>query len=98
MLEIDPGARVVRNPLVLTAELDGQVVLMSMEQGCYFGLDPVGGDIFQRLEQQKTVSALISELEDDYDAADGEINQDTMELLKILVDNKLVTVCDISEA
>jgi len=34
-----------RSPAVLTAEADGEIVMMSIEHGCYFELDAIGSDI-----------------------------------------------------
>ena len=51
-----------RSPSVITAEVDGEVVMMSIEQGQYFGLDDIGSDIWKRLEQPCPFSALIDGL------------------------------------
>jgi hypothetical protein len=45
-----PGGAIVdativsRSPSVLTAEVDGEIVIMSIEQGRYFGLNDIGSD------------------------------------------------------
>jgi hypothetical protein len=39
---------VSRGPSVLTAEVDGEIVMMSIKQGRYFGLDDIGSDIWKR--------------------------------------------------
>lgn len=43
--EITATTVISRSPAVLTAEADGEIVMMSIEHGCYFGLDAIGSDI-----------------------------------------------------
>jgi hypothetical protein len=57
-----------RSPSVLTAEVDGEVVMMSIENGRYFGLDEIGSDIWRRLEPPCSFAELIDRLVADYDA------------------------------
>jgi hypothetical protein len=38
-------AIVSRGSSVSTAQVDGEIVMMSIEQGHYFGLDKIGSDI-----------------------------------------------------
>jgi len=47
---IDDATIILRNLSVLTAEVDGEIVMMSIEQGRYFGLDDIGSDIWKRLD------------------------------------------------
>jgi len=53
---------VSRSPSVLTAEIDGEVVMMSIEQGQYFGLDDIGSDIWKRIEPPCAFADLIEPL------------------------------------
>jgi hypothetical protein len=57
-----------RSPAVLTAEVSGEIVMMSIERGSYFGLDDIGSDIWKRIEQPCTFAALIDGLASAYDA------------------------------
>ena len=44
---LDDATVVSRSPSVLTAEVDGEVVMMSIEQGRYFGLDDIGSNAIE---------------------------------------------------
>src|SRR5580704_6959287 len=57
-----------RSPSVLTAEVDGEVVMMSIEQGQYFGLDDIDIDIWKRLDPPCAFADLIDRVAADYDA------------------------------
>ena len=70
-----------RSPTVLAAEVDGEVVMMSIERGHYFGLDDIGSDIWKRLEPPCSFSALIDGLAADYEADRATIAADVRVLL-----------------
>jgi len=59
---------ILRNLSVLTAEVDGEIVMMSIEQGRYFGLDDIGSDIWKRLDPPCALADLIDRLAVDYGA------------------------------
>src|SRR5207237_792172 len=56
-----------RSPSVLAAEVDGEIVMMSIEEGRYFGLDDIASDIWKRIEQPCSFAGLIDRLAADYD-------------------------------
>jgi len=70
-----------RSPSVLTAEVEGELVMMSIEQGRYFGLDDIGSDIWRRIEPPCSFCALIDRLAADYDADRATIAADVQALL-----------------
>jgi Coenzyme PQQ synthesis protein D (PqqD) len=70
-----------RSTSVLTAEVEGEVVMMSIEQGCYFGLDDIGSDIWHRIEPPCSFATLIDRLAADYEADRATIAADVQALL-----------------
>lgn len=79
-----------RSPAVLAAEVDGEIVMMSIEQGRYFGLDDVGSDIWKRIEQPCSFAALVDALVADYDADRGTIAADVTALLTRMAEQDVV--------
>ena len=72
---------VSRSPSVLTAEVDGEIVMMSVKQGRYFGLNDIGSDIWKRIEPPCSFATLIEGLAADYDADCATIRTDVQNLL-----------------
>jgi hypothetical protein len=70
-----------RSPSVLVAEVSGEIVMMSIEKGHYFGLDAIGSDIWKRIEPPCTFAALIDVLALAYDADRTTIAADVRVLL-----------------
>jgi hypothetical protein len=81
---------VSRSPSVVTAEIDGEVVMMSIEQGQYFGLDDIGSDIWKRLEPPCAFADLIERLAADYDADRAKIAADVLALLETMAARDVV--------
>jgi hypothetical protein len=79
-----------RSPSVVTAEVDGEVVMMSIEQGQYFGLDDIGSDIWKRLDPPCAFADLIDRLAADYDADRASIAADVRALLESMAERDVV--------
>jgi hypothetical protein len=81
---------VSRSPSVLTAQIDSEVVMMSVEQEEYFGLDDIGSDIWKRLDPPCTFADLIDRLAADYDADRENIAEDVRALLATMAEHGVV--------
>ena len=79
-----------RSPSVITAEVDGEVVMMSIEQGQYFGLDDIGSDIWKRLDAPCAFADLIDRLAADYEADRASIAADVRALLETMAERDVV--------
>jgi hypothetical protein len=75
---------------VLTAEVDGEIVMMSIEQGRYFGLDDIGSDIWKRIEPPCSFASLIDALAADYEADRVTIATDVQSLLGLMAEQDVV--------
>src|SRR5260370_796822 len=78
---IDASTRISRSPAIVKAEVDGEIVMMSIERGRYFGLDDIASDIWKRIESACSFDELIDQLVDDYDADRTTIARDVCALL-----------------
>lgn len=83
---------VVRGTQCLEAEVDGEVVLMSVADALYFGLNAVGTDIWRRLAQPIRLADLCSTLAEEYEADIATIERDVLALVAKLAGRKLVEV------
>jgi hypothetical protein len=76
----------------ISASIDGEVVILSVERGAYFGLDQIGSEIWQLIETPVRVDVLCDELAAKYDADRPTIEHDVLALLESLVAEELVVV------
>ena len=81
MPNLTPSDSICRKSDVLSAEMDGMVVIMDPDEGVYFRLDAVGSDIWRRLYEPMTLASLIAGLIETYEGEPGAIEADTLALL-----------------
>lgn len=74
---IRPSSRVVRSEAIIFTELDDTVVMMDVEQGRYYELDPVGARVWALVESSPRIAevceALVAEYEVAPDTCEGDV-------------------------
>jgi len=83
-------SKVQRNLNMVTSNLDGEIVMMSVEHGEYFGLDEIGTRIWEFLEKPVIVEELITSLTNEFEVERQECEHDTLEFLEELLSKELV--------
>ncbi len=79
---IQPETLISRSESPLSAEVQGEVVLMNLDRGQYYGLDDIASDVWRRLEAPLTVHALCTALANEYTADPAAIERDVLALLE----------------
>lgn len=87
---IEASALIHRLAPVLSTVVAGQATMMDMEAGVFFGLDPIGTDVWQRLEQPMTLAELAADLSETYAAEVETIKSDVSKLLLTMAEHGLV--------
>jgi len=75
---------------VVSAELDGEVVLLNVVSGVYYGLNDIGTQIWQRLAAGATCSELADEFIEVYDVEPDRLRSDIEALMGRLLAAGLV--------
>lgn len=68
--------KIARHPDMLSAEIGGEAVMMSIEKGAYFGLNPVATRIWELIEQPRTEAELVAVLLDEYEVTAEQLASD----------------------
>ena len=95
---IDRDTVVAQSPEQVSCELDGEVVLMSVEQGNYYRIDEIGSRVWALIETPRRVDALCDQLLTEFDVAHTECEADVLAFLGDLLDDGLITVTGDAEA
>lgn len=82
--------RISRSSAVLTAEVDGEIVMMSIEKGRYFGLDDIGSQVWNLIDTPCTFGELVDRLLAQYDADRDAIAGDVRGLLLSMAERDVV--------
>ena len=72
---------VSRSGNTLSTEIDGEMVLVGIETGRYYGFDAIGTAIWKRIEQPCRVDALCAALVADFDGDPALIERETQTFL-----------------
>lgn len=76
---------------VVAREVGGEMVLLDLASGQYFGLDSVGGRIWELLtDQPHTLAQLCDEIEAEFDAPRDKIEADLLALAVQLREQELI--------
>jgi 5'(3')-deoxyribonucleotidase len=71
---------------LITADMDGETVMMDIETGKYYNLGRTGGDIWKNLENHHTVDRIVDEMTEIYDVERAECEKETKSFLTQLID------------
>lgn len=77
---------------VFVSEIDGELVMMSTENGAYYNLDPIGTDVWNRIAEPTEVEGLCRALSAEYDADPDIIRRDVLALLDRMAEKGLIGV------
>lgn len=76
---------------VIAREVAGEMVLLDLASGLYFGLDPVGSRIWERLSDGPCTLADVCDLiESEFDAPRDQIERDIVALAHQFTEKKLI--------
>ena len=86
--------KVQRNPEQLASELDGEVVLLSVENGRYYKIDEIGSEVWNRIEQPTNIAEVCKQLMDEFDVTEAECQKDVLAFLEKLKEDNLILVSE----
>jgi hypothetical protein len=70
-------------------ELDGEAVVLNLESGVYYGLDPVGTAIWRAIEPRGTLRQALERVAGEFIADPATVESDLIELAANLLDKGL---------
>ena len=79
-----------RNTNMVFNELDGEIVMMNLEKGEYYGLNPVGSCIWELLANPMTVEALIAQLIEEFDVSPNQCQADIELFIDDMIEKKMI--------
>lgn len=86
------NSTIVAVPDQVSCELDGEAVILHLDNGIYYGLNPIGAHIWELIQQPVRVSELVATLTQEYDVEPARCEDDVISLLAELSSNQLIEV------
>lgn len=93
-MKITDDTNVFLNENVVSCELDGEVAILNMNDGVYYGLNPIGTIIWKLIEMENCVdiTKIVEMILDEYEVNKDTCHKDIIELVEQLVKNGLVQI------
>ena len=85
---------VQRDPEIIAAEADQDLVMVSVATGYYYGLSDVAREIWDAIERPKKISDLVDDLIANYQIDSISCKEQTLSFLEALLDEGLLQVKD----
>jgi hypothetical protein len=89
---ISGDCTVVVVPGQVSSDLAGEVVILGLQSGRYYTLDEVGADVWNLVQQPKTVRTIRDTILEEYDVDPSRCTEDLGELLQKLAAAGLIEI------
>lgn len=91
-MSVDLNSVVVQGKDQVCAEVDGEVVMMSVQKGNYYGLDNVGGRVWDLIAEPRRVSEVVDALLAEYHVDQATCAADLLRFLGELENQGLIEI------
>ena len=85
---------VQRDPEVISAEADQDLIMVSVASGSYYGVSDVAREIWDAIEHPKKVSDVVDDLIASHDIDSSSCGDQTLSFLEALLEEGLLQVKD----
>ncbi len=87
-----PTTQIQASSEQVSCDLAGEAAILDLQNGVYYGLDPVGARIWELIQTPREVREIVSQLLDEYDVEPGQCENDVLALLDQLSQRGLIEV------
>jgi hypothetical protein len=87
-------SKFVLSPHAMSRAIGEETVILDLESGTYFGLDPVGARMWQLLAEGKSFIEARDAIFDEYEVGRDQLEADLLALAGELADRRLIIVSD----
>ena len=94
---IGPNTTIAQTKELVSSDLDGETVLLSIETGKYYNMDPIGSRIWELIEEPLSVSTLCDILLNEFEVERKQCEQEVLSFLNQLAGDHLVQVLEDKE-
>ncbi len=77
---------------IVSSPCDGETVMMSIEKGNYYGMEPVASRIWELIGKPAKVGDIIDMLTDEYEVSHEDCEKDVLYFLNELASDNMIEV------
>ena len=97
-LKISEDSLIVADSNQVSTQVDGEAIILNLNDGQYYGLNPVGARIWSLIQSPVSFQQVLSALQSEYDVEAEPCRRETLSLLENLISLNLIRVVDESAA
>ncbi len=86
------SSTVTRNDAIVYTDLDDTIVMMDVDEGQYYELDPIASRIWSIIENGQAVEAVCKNLTEEFDIDPNTCQQDTLEFLQAAKEQNIIRI------
>lgn len=75
----------------IVSDMDGEKVMLSIQNGKYYNLGELGGEIWERIKEPVSVGELVQSLQSQYEVESAQCEKQVISFLSQLSDEGLIT-------
>ena len=75
---------------VLSHDLQGELVILNLNTGVYFGLDPVGTRIWHLIQEHQSLQKVLHSMVEEYEVGEAQCMQDLLSFVAQMREKGLV--------
>jgi hypothetical protein len=91
-LKLTDNSLLIRNSDLIGADMDGEMVMMSINKGVYYGINGVGSRIWALLENEISITTITQMICAEYAVNAPQLQTDLIVFIKEMIKNDLVSV------
>jgi hypothetical protein len=89
---VGPNTVIAQIEELVSSDLDGETVMMSVKNGKYYGMDAIGSRIWALIKQPRSVSELCDILLEEFDVDCERCEGDVLIFLNKLAEDNLIRI------
>lgn len=87
-----PTSRIESNKRSAACDLEGEMVILNLDSGIYFGLNPVGASIWRYIESRRSLHEVIDYLMAEYSVSRERCQTEVIALLNNMAVHGLIDI------
>jgi hypothetical protein len=92
MKEITKSSIISRSKEIVFNKLDDEIMMMSIKNSEYYGLDNIASRIWELLANPSTLSQIVEKLSEEFEVSEDTCYTDVTEFLKALDEKNLIVI------
>ena len=85
---------IARNDSIVDAQIDGEIVMMDINNGEYYGLDVIAARIWELMASPKIVSEICEILQQEYKVSEEKCQKDVLGFIDKMIAKGVITIAE----